>query len=251
MRRNALLLLVSLYALPLRAQDGGVTSTDGGGTGVLESIYVPNFPNAPFSLTLHTEWVQFMRNGGTLTTANSRPIMRDREGRIYMERWLLVPKGGDIPSQMTAIQIDDPISGKFYTCFPREKTCTVQTSVRGLRHYDPTGFKSGPLPSGKGAFTHEDLGTDSIAGLPVHSYRDTTTINPGVLGNDLAMVTVREFRYSSELGFNLASVLETPQVGRQLFTVTELTTNDPDPAYFQPPAGYRLLDKRKTTTPAP
>lgn len=237
-------LLVLSFLPPSFAQDGGTASTDGGGSGVLESIYVPNFPNAPFSLTLHTEWVQFMRNGGTMTTVNSRPIMRDREGRIYMERWLLVPKGSDIHSQLTTIQIDDPVSGKFYNCFPQQKACVIQASVRGLRHYEPDKLKSGALTDGKGSFTHEDLGSDSVAGQPVHAYRDTLTLDAGVLGNDIAMATVREFRYSPELGFNLASSLETPQVGRQLFTVTELSTTDPDPAYFQPPAGYRLIDRR-------
>lgn len=248
--RLALALLVLSLPVAVYAQDGGVTSTDGGGTGVLESIYVPNLPNAPFSLTLHTEWVQFMRNGGTMTTVNNRPIRRDREGRIYMERWILVPKGSDIPSVRTTIQIDDPVSGKFYNCFPRVKICEISVSVRGLRHYNPDGLKSGELPNGKGTFAHEDLGADSVAGLPVHAYRDTLTISPGVLGNDIAMATVREFRYSPELGFNLSSTLETPQVGRQIFTVTDLTTTDPDPGDFQPPAGYRLIDQRRPAPPA-
>ena len=55
-----LLLITTLLLTPVaHAQDdGGFTPTDGGGTGVLESIYDPNLPTAPFSLTLHTEWVQ-------------------------------------------------------------------------------------------------------------------------------------------------------------------------------------------------
>src|SRR5271155_1910916 len=81
---------------PARAQqDGGFTPTDGGGGGVLESIYVPNLPNEPFTLTLHTEWVQTLPNGGTFTETNNRPIVRDGAGRIYQERWLLVPKGSN------------------------------------------------------------------------------------------------------------------------------------------------------------
>lgn len=103
--------------------DGGFTATDGGGRGVLESIYVPNLPNAPFTLNLHTEWVQTLRKGGTFTEVNARPIMRDGAGRIYQERWLLTPKGSDIRSQMTTIQIDDPIAHKFYNCFVRQKVC--------------------------------------------------------------------------------------------------------------------------------
>lgn len=253
--RPAVLLFALPFCLPATksayAQDGVFRSNDGGGSGVLESIYVPNLANAPFSLTLHTEWIQTMRNGGTVTTANSRPILRDRLGRIYMERWTLVPKGNsEIKSVMTTIQVDDPVGHVFYQCHVFQKVCEVLASVMGGRHYEPEEMKSGPLPNGKGTFTHEDLGKDSVAGVPTHAYRDTTTINPGTFGNDLPMVSVREFRYSPELGFNLASTLDAPQVGTQVFTVTELNTNDPDPRYFQAPEGYRLVDKRKPATAA-
>ena len=234
---------------PAQAQgDGGFTPTDGGGGGVLESIYVPNLPNAPFSLTLHTEWVQTLSNGGTFTETNNRPIVRDSAGRIYQERWLLTPKGSNIPSQMTTIQIDDPVAQKFNNCFVRQKVCEVTVSVMGLQHYDPARYQSGPLKNGKGTFLHEDLGSTSIAGMPAHTYRDTTTLEAGVLGNDAPMATVREFSYSTALGFNLASTLDAAQVGHQVFTITELSTLEPDAAYFQPPAGYRIVDHRK---PAP
>jgi hypothetical protein len=251
--RSLALLLASsslCFANTLHAQgDGGVTPTDGGGTGVLESIYVPNFPNAPFTLTLRTEWIQTMQNGGTFTLVNARPIMRDRAGRIYMERWGLVPKGTDIKSAMTTIQVDDPIAHLFYQCHVREKVCELLTSLPGIAHYDPTGLKSGPLKSGKGTFLHEDLGEGTFAGVPIHAYRDTTTLDAGTLGNDLPMATMREFRYSAELGFNLTSVLEAAQVGRQIFTVDDLSTNEPDPRFFQAPEGYKIIDKRPPPKP--
>ncbi len=254
-RSLCLLLLAALSLGPAitraRAQDdGGTAPTDGGGGGVLQSIYVPNLPDAPFSLTLHTEWIRTMRNGGNVIITNVRPIVRDSAGRLYEERWFLTPKGSGIPSQMTYIQVDDPIAGKFYQCSVFQKICELRLSVVGLRHYNPEAHPSGPFKDGKGTFLHEDLGADSIAGLPVHAYRDTTTVNAGVSGNDAPMVTVREFRYSPELGFNLSSVLDSAQSGRQVFTVTELTTTEPDPKYFQPPAGYRIIDKRKPPTPA-
>ena len=254
-RLSSLVLAALLLSGGLRAlhaqDDGGIAPTDGGGTGVLQSIYVPNLPNAPFSLTLHTEWVQSLRNGGTVTIVNNRPILRDSAGRIYQERWLLMPKGSGISSRMTWIQVDDPVAGKFYQCSVRQKICEIHLSVAGLRHYDPALLHSGPLKSGKGSFLHEDLGADSAAGLPVHAYRDTTTLNSGVLGNDAPLITVREFRYSPELGFNLSSVLDTAGAGRQIFTVSELTTTEPDPKFFQPPDGYKIVDKRNGAPATP
>ena len=244
---------VWLFCHPdLHAQgDGGFTPSDGGGGGVLESIYVPNLPHAPFTFTLRTEWIQTLRNGGTFTVANVRPLMRDGAGRIYQERWLLVPKGSDMRSEMTTIQIDDPVAHKFYNCFVRQKVCQIETSVFGLAHYDPNRIQSGPLKDGKGTFLHEDLGASSVAGVLVHSYRDTITLNTGVLGNDAPMATVREFSYSADLGFNLLSSLDSAQVGHQTFAVTDLNTNEPDPKFFQPPEGYTIVDRRKPEPGAP
>jgi len=84
------------------AQDGGVRE-------VMESIVVPPIPNAPFSATLATEWARPTQDGGTITLVNQRQIARDNLGRVYEQRWALVPKGGQVRSIMTWIQIADVI----------------------------------------------------------------------------------------------------------------------------------------------
>ena len=105
--------------------DEGGVSFDGGGQEVLQSIFVPYMANAPFSLTLAAEWSRPMNNGGSFTTVNSRPIKRDSEGRIYQERWLMTPKGSKIPSQMSWIQIADPVAHTLYQCNARQKVCEL------------------------------------------------------------------------------------------------------------------------------
>jgi hypothetical protein len=229
------------------AQDDGNVTTDGGGEEILQSIFVPMIAHAPFSLTLATEWTRPMNNGGTYTVVNSRPIKRDSVGRLYQERWLLSPKGSNIPSQMSWIQIADPTTHTLCQCSPRQKVCellTLSTFAMNGR-FDPTRLKSGPLRNGKGTFTHDDLGAAFFAGLPVHEYRDTTTLNAGAMGNDLPMSTVRLYRFSTELALNLSSVLDTPSLGKQMFSVTEISTSEPDASFFQPPQGYKVIDHRK------
>jgi hypothetical protein len=248
--------VAGLFFVSAHAQDDGVGAQNDGGVSytrneeLLESIFVPTMAHAPFSLTLNTEWSRRMANGGTYTVTNSRPIKRDSVGRLYQERWLLEPKGSKIPSQMSWIQIADPVEHTLYECTPRQHVCELRrlTDSASLR-FNPDAYKTGPLPGGRGGRTHEDLGADFYAGLPVHRYRDTSTINPGAMGNDLVMSTVREYRFSTELGFNLTSVLDTPSLGRQMFTVTDITTTEPDPHFFLPPEGYRIVDYRKTPVP--
>jgi hypothetical protein len=63
------------------------------------------------------------------------------------------------------------------------------------------------------------------------------------------MVTMNEFRYSPELGINLYSVVDNPQMGHQTFTATDVSTNEPDPDLFKPPHGYQVVDHRKSAGP--
>ncbi len=249
-----LLVSVTLLMRPFLApaqEDGGV-SYDNHGQELLESVFVPAVAHAPFSLTLATEWSRPMNNGGTYTVVNSRPIKRDAEGRIYEERWLLIPKGSKIPSRMSWIQIGDPIAKTLLECSARTHICHLEDwRSSGQPPAQPENARSGPLANGQGTHDHEDLGPQFFAGLPVHAYRETTTLNPGVMGNDRPMSTVREFRFSSDLGLNLSSTLDTPQLGHQVFTVTEITTTEPDPKFFLTPEGYRVVDVRKAATPRP
>ena len=247
-------LLLATSVAGLRAQeDGGVSvgfDNNGRGQELLESIFIPYLPNAPFSLTLATEWSRPMGNGGSYTVVNSRPLKRDSVGRIYQERWLLSPKGSNRPPRMSWIQIADPVAHTIYQCDVPHKVCDlVGLSDRTDLRLKPELSRSAPLKEDKGTYTHEDLGPQFFVGLPVHGYRDTTVLNPGVLGNDRPMTTTRDFRFSPDLGFNLSSTLDTPQLGRQTFTVTEINTAEPDPHFFQPPDGYQVVDRRKPKDP--
>jgi hypothetical protein len=42
-------------------------------------------------------------------------------GRIYEERWLLVPRGGNVQSEMNVIQMADPEAHTLYNCFTLQK----------------------------------------------------------------------------------------------------------------------------------
>ena len=79
----------------------------------------------------------------------------------------------------------------------------------------------------------------SLVGFDTVGYRETTTLNPGVFGNDQPMVTTREFWYSPQLGINLISKVDSPQAGKQTFTVTVISAAEPDPQLFTIPLDLR------------
>lgn len=160
MRRLAIFLLfVGSLTAAIAQQDGGTSE-------VLQSIYIPPLHDAPFTAIVHTEWVRPFAGGGSSTLVNQRRIVRDRDGRIYQERWLLVPKNGKIESQMNLIQIYDPNEHTGYDCFMlgRQKGyCELNTYAGQVRR--DAVQPSGPLPNNAGNRTHEDLGTRVIDGV--------------------------------------------------------------------------------------
>ncbi len=236
-------------ACPGLAQDSSkpqptVLFHDGGSNGRLESLFIPPMANAPFSLTLVTEWSRPMNGGGTFTLTNQRRIVRDGKGRIYQERWLLVPRGSKIESHMELIQISDPALHVWYNCDVQEKVCDkLEYEGSTSTIYKPTLSESGPVRNGTGYLRHEDLGVSNSNGVNTTGYRDTITFDTGVFGNDQPMITTREFWYSPQLGINLISTLEDPQNGKEVFRVMNLTTSEPDPAQFEVPQGYRVMDR--------
>lgn len=254
-------LLLLILATPLLAQTPSQPTTDGkppvfqtndgGANGVMQSIFVPPIASAPFTLTLSTDWSRPLANGGTVTLSNQRHIARDGHGRIYQERWVLVPKGGPIRSTLNLVQIGDPDKHTLYNCFVATKTCELIAYNRpSAASYEPHIGVSGPLPNNYGSREVENLGVADTAGVPTTGTRTTLTINPGQLGNDRPMVTTREFWYSTHLGLNLLSDVDDPQNGHQTFRASDVTTSEPDPRLFDLPAGYRIVDLRKVQPPS-
>lgn len=229
-----------------------VGTSDGGTNEVLQSIFIPPKAGAPFRLLLETEWAKPMFGGGTFTLTNRRRIMRDSAGRIYQERMGFVPKGSkDVPA-VSVIQIGDPVKHTLLNCFVGPKQCQLQSyGGSPASVYKPLTHASGPLPDGTGTIVHEELGADDIAGVAVQGQRETTTVAPGVAGNDQPMVSVREFWHSERLGINLRSFVTEPMFGRQSFVVKEISVQEPEAKFFEVPEGYTVVDRRETPQPSP
>jgi hypothetical protein len=268
MRGIAALLLTGLYVCPIvvvaqgqkpdqaplkgaqsfHTEDGGVNET-------MESIVVSAKTQAPFTLMLDTEWARPLGDGGSITAVNRRRIARDAAGRIYQERWFLVPKNGDIESQMTTIQIADANALTLYNCFffgPKKNVCelldyspnspAVNTAEKDL---------AGELPENRGSYSHKFLGKQLISGVETIGVKDSTIYNPGVFGNDRQMTVEREVWYSPQLDLNLLSVRSDPRTGKQTFTANPVVMGDPDMALFELPAGFSVLDHRRNAAAKP
>lgn len=247
-----LLLLGAFLVLPnspsIAAAPNAQRPPDGGTREVLISILIPSLPDAPFSATVSTEWIRQLADGTTITVGNRRAIARDRKGRIFQERRLLVPNDGEHESGVTQIEISDPVEHELFICVPQARVCQVE-------FFSAPNFVRAPPPAAAtrpGSPTVEDLGKQSIAGVDTVGTRETTVIETGAIGNDMPMTVRREFWYSPQLGVNLVSKVNDPRVGIQNFEVSDIVLGEPDVKLFALPSHSKIIDLRepaKTSSP--
>jgi hypothetical protein len=206
---------------------------------MLQSIDILPAPNAPFSASVETEWTRILPDGSTQTTRNHRTVARDNLGRVFQERRAFTPDGDRQVTALTEMDYQDPVRHELYICRPLLQVCD-------LYKYDPPSAvsipKTGPLPGGAGSVTREDLGRKRIEDLDLVGSREVTTINAGVVGNQRAEPTIKEFWYSPYLQINVITKRFDPHVsGVQDFEVKNINLSEPDPRLFNPPSEYRIL----------
>jgi hypothetical protein len=245
MRSQALLSFaaVLLMCLPAFCQDSAepLHAPDGNVREMMMSIIIPPVKNAPFRGIVTAEWKRTLEDGTTVTLKNRRVVMRDSAGRIFQERRRLVPDGQE--PELMQLEISDPSSHIKYYC----RAATHQCVKHG--YFMPANLPNMPekyRDNNERFLSRENLGTDTISGINVVGIRETTTMNPGTIGNDSTISITKEFWYSSRLGVNLSVKRTDPLHGVQSLAVTDIDLSEPAALNFGIPAGYSLAEPKSS-----
>lgn len=91
--------------------------------------------------------------------------------------------------------------------------------------------------------SREDLGADTMQGLPVRGVRVTETYQAGALGNDRSLTIVTEKWYSDALKINLLTKRTDPRFGIQTVRVTELVRGEPEASLFSVAEDYKVVSE--------
>lgn len=201
-------------------------------------------PSAPFTATVNTEWIRALPDGTRITLKNHRLIARDKSGRIFQERRLLVPGDSKQESDVTQTEISDPVAHEQYICVPREHVCQLEV-FHPVESASPA--MSSTAQKTPGSPREESLGTQWIAGMETVGTREIEVIPTGAIGNDSPILSKREYWYSRQLGLNVLSIREDPRFGTQKFELSDVTLGEPDAKLFAPPEGSKILDLRGPT----
>jgi hypothetical protein len=246
MSRLAVLLLVLLLIGGRAAltQTQTAHAPDGGTRETITSIAVPPLPNVPFSATVNTEWISYLRDGASRALRNHRLIARDRQGRVFQERRYFAPDGDRQETRLTQTEIADPETHTLAICDGSRRVCDLR-----IYRAEPTASlpPAGPSPNGTSFLTRDALGLRIVNGFEANGTREVQTVDATANGTDRPISVVKEFWYSPQLGLNLFTRRTDPRRGIESFTVSDINLAEPDPALFALPKGAQLVDRRATT----
>lgn len=88
--------------------------------------------------------------------------------------------------------------------------------------------------------SREDLGQQTVEGVPATGTRLTDVIAAGSIGNELPITIVREEWRSPDLKVLVMTKHSDPRTGETVYRLTNISRSEPDASLFQVPAGYTV-----------
>ncbi len=206
----------------------------------------------PFSATELRHSEQILSDGTHVDHSDTSHFFRDAQGRMRVE-------GSRV------VVLFDPTVDATYTLHLKEKTYDQYSAGVGKNsitiaaygnsnHIDTPGVtgpvetvKWGQIPYGSEPVTHvdtEQLGLQTINGLPCKGTRVTMTIPAHAVGNDRDIHISNERWYSDDLMVLVRSTNDDPRFGKSSYELQDVHRKDPDPNLFKLPDGFTKSSRR-------
>ena len=209
---------------------------------VTEWVYgerIPAVRGLPFSAKVELETVSQLQDGTVITHKTYNLDARDSAGRTHNEMRNWITAEGEEP-KLTRVELYDPATRTRTDLFPLTKLAR-QWVVAVAAQATPVAATAKPET------TREEIGTDTIEGLPVKGTRVSQTYATGALGNDRPLTIVTEYWYAAELRLNLLTKRTDPRYGVQTVRVTELQRQEPDATLFAIGDDYKVVNEAGPT----
>lgn len=218
----------------------------------------------PYTATEVTETTQTLSDGNKIVNKTSGTVARDSQGRVRREmsvgrigaagannhKMLFISdptahhqetmgagNGADISTVITTD--GDSNNDPQIITLNRAGSTMVNKKVI-LRKSKDTNGAEGEESDNK-QVKHEDLGTQTVAGVSAQGKRDTVTIPAGEIGNEKPIEIVSETWYSPDLHATVMRKHSDPRSGETVFQLTNISRAEPDPALFQLPEGMKVM----------
>lgn len=222
-------------------------------------------------------------DGTIVTQETEQTVSVDSEGRTLIKTTpikMTPVSASNVRSAATTFTVFDPVAGTTSSWDSQNGVATIMPSpprqTRGPSCWVPVPAANGsasdgeptpatpqppPAPAGLSAIvngrpvnetiTFEDLGTETILGLPAHGIRITRTTPANENDSASRLVRTKETWRLNAHGVNLTAreVEDDPNAGKHSRELVNLTFGEPDPAEFQLPPEYRIATQEMHEVP--
>lgn len=224
-----------LSLAPAMLQISAPASPDGQVMQWMQGEHIPPVANLPFTAKVELETVNQLSDGTYITHQTYNIDARDSLGRTRVEarRWINQEAGAE--PQILRFVLYEPATRTRTVVFPQLRT------VRQWMQAAAFPAEADNAASQKAMTSREDLGADTMQGLPVRGVRVTQTYGPGAIGNNRSLTVVTENWYSDDLKINLLTKRTDPRFGAQTVRVTDLVRGEPEASLFSVPEDYKVI----------
>lgn len=216
---------------------------------------IPPITGAPYSATQINPRIQILQDGTKVTSDGLVDhVYRDAAGRTRMERPLQLP--ANMKNSLYIAEINDTVANQKIVLDPVNRVAhrmAMQPAPEKLKDALVNRLSGAPLrvvgddvePSAKNRFesTTEQLGQKVVDGLVVVGSRISSIIPVGAMGNDRPFAITTEFWVSPELKMPVYTKTSDPRLGEMLIVLKDIRRAEPDPALFQIPKDYKVIDE--------
>jgi hypothetical protein len=201
----------------------------------------------PMMLVQHVTTTRVRPDGVTQVSESEIRVYRDGAGRFRVEQ-TTTGNGRSIPGRVT---IFDPVALISVAWFPRSTTAQLtyvaprkkETAEDLQRRAEQRARSEAYWRDNPNSGGDEMLGTKTMLGEPVVGKRETRVFWPS--NGDSGFKIVTENWMSHDLQIPLKTDIDDSRGSHIARVVTELHREEPDPALFAVPQGYKLVEQMR------
>jgi hypothetical protein len=209
-----------------------------------------NKTGIPYSAIVKSTFEQTLPDGNSIHGVTRARQARDSSGRTLNEMVTGCVRGEDgQPHERLQVNVNDPVNkthmfwqvddmapkiARLSSNNPPPRTPLTPQELEARRK--ASQMQQPP----RSEFHQEDLGTRTINGLMAKGSRTVRTIPAGEEGNQQPLEVVDEFWQSRDMALVLLRIHDDPRRGKSITEYEELNLEEPDPAIFAPPTGYKV-----------
>lgn len=235
-----LALMASLAGAQSAPADAGAHEALANG-GVIHTLVATPVIGQPYSAMQVHSTSRKLADGTSISHKGQHFVARDAEGRVRVE--LNLVRGVNGEPDTVLVFVSDPVAHTITTWATGPKVGKVASVVKiPVERKQETAAAQPRAANASGrpqpVVTTEDLGTQTLDGVPVTDVRTTTVVLAGRSGNDAPITKTREVWTSADLKLVMKEQWEDPRSGERTIELENFSRAEPDPALFHLPPGY-------------